>query len=200
MRGLSFRRTEPAGSLVFRYAPESGLQLREPCRSDRIRSKERAGPAAVPVEAPIRTVQGESFFGLLLRWKTFGSPRCDILLARLSLPRRSTSGLHPSACSRRITANCSVRIAFDPGKWRVPVVGTLSVGAGPGGRYPLWGLPFASADSCVVGVYCSKYRDRGCLPEGRRARYPCFEERRFVPAPSVLQDPETGFRNSESKA
>lgn len=78
MRGLSFRRTEPAGSLVFRYAPESGLQLREPCRSDRIRSKERAGPAAVPVETPIRTVPGESFFGLLLRWKTFGSPRCDI--------------------------------------------------------------------------------------------------------------------------
>ena len=190
MRGLSFRRTEPAGSLVFRYAPESGLQLREPCRSDRIRSKERAGPAAVPVETPIRTVPGESFFGLLLRWKTFGSPRCDISIKQGCCCRAGpqavfTRPLAPEELPR--TAPFGSRSIRGSG-------GFLSWGLCPSG------LPFASADSCVVGVYCSKYRDRGCLPEGRRARYPCFEERRFVPAPSVLQDPETGFRNSESKA
>ncbi len=81
--------------------------------------------------SPHPDCSGGIFFRTSSPVETFGSPRRDILLARLSLPRRSTSGLHRPFAPEELPRTAPFGSRSIRGSARVPVVGTLSVEAGP---------------------------------------------------------------------
>ena len=125
--------------------------------------------------------------------ENFRTPRRDILLVRLSLPRRSTNGLHRPFAPEELPRTAPFGSRSIRGSARVPVVGTLSVEAGPVVVIRFGGLPFASADSCVVGVYCSKCRDRGCLARRLEGSVSVFRGKALRSRPVCLSRPRNGL-------